>query len=171
MAKFGWNAKSIIRGFSPIFHDYEILISLECAVDSEWNDVTNFIVLCSFVELSIRRNHKTQLWRSKANNIIQHYFHWQSTTFSWPNTNFDGQKLHIFIFSTCFCGQNMLRIGMQTYFHGQSATFSWARYNVFMGKLNCVLSPHACCLTSVVLVYWVFSLRRKWAGWRKGLAR
>ena len=134
MAKFGWNAKSIIRGFSPIFHDYEILISLECAVDSEWNDVINFIVLCSFVELFIRRNHKTQLWRSKANNIIQHYFHWQSTTFSWPNTNFDGQKLHIFIFSTCFCGQNMLRFGRHIFmgkvqhFHEQSTMFSWANW-------------------------------------------
>ena len=21
---------------------------------------------------------------------------------------------------------------------------SWAKYNIFMGKLNCVLSPHAC---------------------------
>ena len=39
MSKFPQNAKSIIRGFSQfwvIFHNnYEILISLECAVDCE----------------------------------------------------------------------------------------------------------------------------------------
>ena len=61
MGKFRWNAKSIIRGFSPIlgiFKQYEILISLECAVDYEWNDVINFIVSCSVVELFIHRNHK-----------------------------------------------------------------------------------------------------------------
>ena len=36
----------------------EILISLECAVDCEWNDVNNFIVLCSVVEFFINKNHK-----------------------------------------------------------------------------------------------------------------
>ena len=40
-----------------ILHNYEVLISLECAVDSKWNDVIDFIVLCSVVELIICRNH------------------------------------------------------------------------------------------------------------------
>ena len=54
MAKIWWNTKSIIRGFSPIlgiFSQYEILISLECAVDSEWDGVINFVVACSVAEL------------------------------------------------------------------------------------------------------------------------
>ena len=32
------------------------MISLKCAVDSEWNDVINFVVACSVVELLIHRN-------------------------------------------------------------------------------------------------------------------
>ena len=31
---------------------------VECAVNSEWNDVINFIVSCSVVDLFIHRNHK-----------------------------------------------------------------------------------------------------------------
>ena len=36
-----------------IFINYELLISLECTTDSEWNDVINLIVPCSDVELFI----------------------------------------------------------------------------------------------------------------------
>ena len=60
MAIFWWNAKSIIRGFSPIlgtFSQYEIMLSLECAVDSEWNDILKFIVSS---ELFICKSHKNQ---------------------------------------------------------------------------------------------------------------
>ena len=34
------------------------MISLESTVDSEWNDIINFIVSCSVVELFICRHHK-----------------------------------------------------------------------------------------------------------------
>ena len=34
------------------FSGYEILLLLECAVDSEWNDIVNFIVSCLVVALS-----------------------------------------------------------------------------------------------------------------------
>ena len=37
------------------------MISLECAVDSEWNGDINFTVSCSVVELFICRNQKIQL--------------------------------------------------------------------------------------------------------------
>ena len=50
------------KGFSPIildiFSQYEMLISLECAVDSEWNDVINSVVSCSIVELVIHKKVK-----------------------------------------------------------------------------------------------------------------
>ena len=58
---------NIIRGFSPIlgiFSRYEILISLECVVDSEWNGVINFIVSCSVVELFTCRNHESPAFNS-----------------------------------------------------------------------------------------------------------
>ena len=61
MANFVENAKSIIRGFSPIFNifsQYEILISVECAVDSERNGVIISVVSCSIVEFFICRSHK-----------------------------------------------------------------------------------------------------------------
>ena len=61
MAKFWWNAKSIIRGFSPIlgvFFQYKILILLECAVDCRRNGVINFVAWCSVVEIFVHRNHK-----------------------------------------------------------------------------------------------------------------
>ena len=49
------------KGILPIlgiFSWYEILISLECAVDSEWIGIINFAVSCSVAELFICRNHK-----------------------------------------------------------------------------------------------------------------
>ena len=61
MAKFGQNIKSYNKGILPIlgiFSQYEILISLKCVFDFEWNDVINFAVACSVVELLIHRNHK-----------------------------------------------------------------------------------------------------------------
>ena len=72
--KFWWNAKSIIRGFSSIsgiFKQCEILISLECAFDSEWNGGINFVVSCSIAELFIHRNHQNQVFNglSPHNNI------------------------------------------------------------------------------------------------------
>ena len=56
-AKFWQNTKSIIREFSAIsgnFWQCEILISLECTVDSEWSDVTS----CLNAKLFIWQNHK-----------------------------------------------------------------------------------------------------------------
>ena len=47
--KIGKTVKSIIRGF----HHYEILTSLECAVDPKRNDVINNAVACLVVELSL----------------------------------------------------------------------------------------------------------------------
>ena len=38
--------------------NYEILISLEYMIDSEWNNVINFDASCSVAKLFIRRNHK-----------------------------------------------------------------------------------------------------------------
>ena len=70
MPKFWWNTKSIISVFSSIlvtFKQYEILLSLECAVDSEWNDVITFVVSCS-VELFTWRNHKNPVF------TLQHQF-------------------------------------------------------------------------------------------------
>ena len=59
------NTKSIIRGFSTIlgiFSQYKILISLNCAFDSEWNGVIKFVVSCSIVKLFIPTtiNHLTK---------------------------------------------------------------------------------------------------------------
>ena len=54
MAKNCQNTKSIIRGFSSILGNFKknnIMISLECADDSESNDAINVIVSCSVVEL------------------------------------------------------------------------------------------------------------------------
>ena len=59
MAKIGWNTKSILRGFLLILgiSSYYKIISLECAVDSEWNGVNNkSVVSCSVLKLFIRRN-------------------------------------------------------------------------------------------------------------------
>ena len=56
MAKNCQNTKSIIRGFSSILGNLKknnIMISLECADDSESNDAINVIVSCSVVELFI----------------------------------------------------------------------------------------------------------------------
>ena len=61
MAKFGQNTKSIIRRFHQFlghFCQYGILISLECAVDSEWDGVIGLVVSCSVAELFIHTNHK-----------------------------------------------------------------------------------------------------------------
>ena len=77
MAKFWQNAKSIIRGFSPILGNfkfqlyYEVLISLECAVDSECNDVINFIVSCLVVELFIEKEitKNSHQWPDTMQNI------------------------------------------------------------------------------------------------------
>ena len=62
----------IIRGFSPIFgylSQYEILISLECAVDSEWNGVIISVLSCSVAELFNHKSHKSsasnQPWTAK----------------------------------------------------------------------------------------------------------
>ena len=56
-----------IRGFSPIlgiFEQYEILISLECAVDSERNDVIIFVISCSIAEIFLCKNHKNPAFNS-----------------------------------------------------------------------------------------------------------
>ena len=54
MSKFQRNAKSIIRAFSPFWdNNYEKMVLLECAVDSERNDVNNYVVSCSVAELFI----------------------------------------------------------------------------------------------------------------------
>ena len=58
MANFWQNIKTIIRGFSSIlgsFSKCKISIPLNCTVDSEWNDVFNFVVLCSIAELFVDR--------------------------------------------------------------------------------------------------------------------
>ena len=101
--------------------------SLECAVDSEWNDVINFIVLCSFVELFIHRNHKTQLWRSKANNIIKHifmgkvqHFHGQTQILMAKNRTFSSSG-HVFVVKICYTLADI---------------FSWAKCNIFMSKVQ-----------------------------------
>ena len=62
----------IIRGFSPIlgiFSYYEILISLECAVNSEWNGIINFLLSCSVVKLFNRRNYNNPAFNFQQNNI------------------------------------------------------------------------------------------------------
>ena len=49
------------KGILPIlgkFEQYEILISPESVVDSEWNGVINFVVSCSVAKLFICRSHK-----------------------------------------------------------------------------------------------------------------
>ena len=89
------------------------------------------------------------IWRSTADNIIK--------TFPWANTNFNNQK------NACFRSQPMFLLSKYVMFW---QTFSWAKCNIFMGKLNCVLLPHECHLTSVV-----FLLCWKWPGREKGLAR
>ena len=61
MAKSQQNAKSIIRGFSQllgIFSQYEKLISLECAVESERNGVIDSVVSCLVVELFVHESHQ-----------------------------------------------------------------------------------------------------------------
>ena len=58
ITKFWWNTKSTIRASSPIlvnFLQYEILISLKCAVDSEWNDIIIVGISCSVAELEITK--------------------------------------------------------------------------------------------------------------------
>ena len=47
--------KEIFTNFG-YFSKFEILISLECAVDSEWKDIIYFIVSCLTVELFIQTN-------------------------------------------------------------------------------------------------------------------
>ena len=64
------------------------------------------------------------IWQSTADNIIKTYFHGLSTKFSWPNTNFNGQKPHVSVLSTCFHYQNTLHFGKHT----------WAKCNIFIGK-------------------------------------
>ena len=61
----------------------------------------------------------------------------QSTKFSWANTNFNGQKPHVFVLSTCFHGQNMLRFNLANIFSWASTTFSW-------GKMVQHFHGHAC---------------------------
>ena len=71
MANFWQNVKSIIRGFCQfwlgIFSECKILVPLECAVNSEWNDTINAVMLCLVVELFIL--YKTQ-----------------KSSLQWPNT-------------------------------------------------------------------------------------
>ena len=72
MAKFWWNTKSIIRGFSPIsgnFSWYEILILLKCAVDSDWSDAINFIVSCLVVELFIHDVTKNSTFNGQKHSL------------------------------------------------------------------------------------------------------
>ena len=76
------------------------------------------------------------VWRSTADNIIKTYFHGQSTKFLWRNTNFNGQKLHVSVLSTCFHCQNTLRFGKHIFmgkvqhFYWQSMKFLWTnRYH------------------------------------------
>ena len=45
-----------------------IMILLECAVDSEWNDVINYIVSCLVFELFIRRNHKNPVFNDQTSH-------------------------------------------------------------------------------------------------------
>ena len=55
MAKFWWNAKSVIRGFCQ----FCILMSLECAFDYEWNDaIVSLYHVWLLKWLFICRNHK-----------------------------------------------------------------------------------------------------------------
>ena len=66
MAKFWWKSKSSNKGILnkgilsilAIFLKYEISISLEYAINSDWNGAINFVVACPVVELLIHRNHK-----------------------------------------------------------------------------------------------------------------
>ena len=44
------------------------MILLECAVDSEWNDVINYIVSCLVFELFIRRNHKNPVFNDQTSH-------------------------------------------------------------------------------------------------------
>ena len=46
--------------------NFEILMSLECTVDSERNGIFNFIVSCSVVELFFRRSHKNPAFNGLA---------------------------------------------------------------------------------------------------------
>ena len=57
-------AKMAIRRFSTIlgiFSQYEILISLECTVDSEWNSVIKSVVSCSVAEIFVHKS-----WSQKS---------------------------------------------------------------------------------------------------------
>ena len=58
-----YNNKGIFTNFE-YFSEYEILISLECTVDSEWNDTIDFVVSRSVVELFIHRSHKNQAFNA-----------------------------------------------------------------------------------------------------------
>ena len=63
MTKFWLKRQVYNKGILPIldiFSQYETMISLECAVDAELNDVIAFVVSCSVSELIIHRNHKNQ---------------------------------------------------------------------------------------------------------------
>ena len=60
-------------GFLPIlgkFEQYEILISPESAVDSEWNGVIDFVVSCLVLKLFTCRYHK-----NPAINGLNWYVH------------------------------------------------------------------------------------------------
>ena len=67
----------IIREFSPIlgiFSQYEILILLEYAFDSEWNDVINSVVSCLVVELFVHTIHVTDIqWTRYTCNVCVHH--------------------------------------------------------------------------------------------------
>ena len=78
-----------IRRFSPIlgnFEKYEILISLECAIDSEWNGVINFIVSCSVVELFIHKKSNLQppnIEVGKGTKIKREAIYWVRKLTTW----------------------------------------------------------------------------------------
>ena len=68
-----YNNKGIFTNLSNFKFQlyYEVLISLECAVDSECNYVINFIVSCSVVELFIEKEitKNSHQWPDTMQNI------------------------------------------------------------------------------------------------------
>ena len=99
-----------------------VLVAKICSVHGRfmvWN-VPNWIV----------ENWCTSIMEVYCGHYYQNIFMGKVQSF-YGQTNFNGQKPHVFVLSTCFHGRNTLRFGK--HFHGQST------YNIFIGKLNCML--------------------------------